>query len=953
MKFARIIIFIQCILFSANAFGADRPKQSRNLLPVTQPFSSKSKTSSYPIISSINNNVNEYVQSPTSTIIFSEEFDGLTGFPPQGWKTVNVDGGGTTGPWFQGNNSIFYAISGDGYAAANYQGANDFYIDEWLISPQIFSISDLDTLQFWHRSPDFSPWDDSLEIRISTTDTAITSFTVRLGYIKTSTSGWLLQKYPLKNIIPSGSNIYIAFRYLLYNGGVSGLSSDYTGIDLVQIISPQVVKDIEVNSVDYPFAKSKILKNISFNPLATFRNAGIVNAEKIPIKLKITSPSGSIFENNDTIPSIPAGESYQKEFADYIPTESGLYTITAYSLMGDDQNYSNDSSQSIFRAVILISGTFTVGAGAEISTLSQAIDSINNNIVSDDVTFNLISNTYNEPPLTLGPIEYISLPAKILIKPGGDFPVLIDISSTPEKPYGIYIRGTSKVTIDGSYLTSNEQKITINSRGTSGMVGILIGGVEGAYSDSNQIKNVIVHTGADSLKSSEGYYGILLYGYNAYYRDAGNKIINCDISKHGAVGIGVQWQTGANIEKNKIHDWVQSSGSNDVHGIWLGDGSTEVKISGNSIGNIQTKVNYSWAYGIENGSGEGSNIKIINNMIYSILSSGAGNNPNISRGIYSSSTLNTNDHYYYNSIYLGGCDSSDNISSRTASIEIAGGSNLTFLNNILYNNINFSSPSTEDKSFCYYLSVLPENFKSDYNDIYAPGLQGSIGYNDGDRKTLDAWIASFPTSTDTASINANPYFIQPDAGNLHIYPNSYSPVNNAGTYIPEIVTDFDDEVRSTVSPDIGADEFIPGGRSIEITYQIGWNLLSVPLFVEDFRKSTIFPTSISSAFKFEDGYVLAETLNNGEGYWLKFNSQQQIRFVGLPLTSDTITVHAGWNIIGSVSDTVNVTDIIQIPEDIIESKFYSYNGSYSYSDFIIPGKAYWVKIKSDGVLILK
>ncbi|MBI5021436.1 MAG: choice-of-anchor J domain-containing protein [Ignavibacteriales bacterium] len=952
MQYARLIIFVQCILFSSVIQSAEVKRGNHLPLPITGSALSRGQIFNLNSTFSVNRSTPANIKTTTSTVIFQEEFDGGAGFPPPGWKTVNADGGGTTGPWFQGNNSIFYSYSGEGYAAANYQGANDFYIDEWLISPQISSVSEFDTLQFWHRSPDFSAWDDSLEVRISTTDTAVASFTIRLGFFKSSTNGWLSMKYPLKNIVPNGSNIFIAFRYLLYNGGISGLSSDYIGLDLVQIIRPQVDKDIQALSIDYPFAKSKIIEGLAFTPLVSFRNAGLIDQENIPIRLKIIDPSGSVYEDADSITSLTTGETVQFEFKNYTPSVSGIYKVSAYSNISGDLNRSNDSTTSLFRGSVLISGTFTVGISGDITTLEKAFDTLNNNILSGDVTLSLISSLYTEPPLTLGPIDYASTPTRIDLNVREEQISTININSTSSQPYGIAIRGTSYVTINGSDISTNSRNISLNAVGKYGMVGVLVGGVDGAYADSNLIKNLNIRTGADSLSNSDGYYGVLLCGNNNYYPDGGNKIINCDISKHGAVGVGIQWQLGGFIKDNIIHDWVQISGENDVHGIWLGEGATSSTIEGNIIGNIQTNVNYFWAYGIENGVGEGSNVKIFNNMIYNILAKGAGTNVNFSRGIYSSNTLNSNDKYYFNSIYMSGYDSSASLESRSAGFEIFGGTDHLLLNNIIFNNISFNQTSADNKAYGIYLSALPDNLFSDYNDIYSPGTQGVIGYNNGNKVTLPDWINSFVYPVDTASISANPLFDSAAAGNLHINTNSISPVDGKGIPISGISTDIDGNTRSETVPDIGADEFLPGGVTIQSTYQPGWNLLSVPVVVEDFRKNSIFPNASSSAFAFVSGYVLADTLENRKGYWLKFSTSQEVGFAGAKVDSDTIDVNPGWNMIGSISDTVDVTEIIQIPTDNVISKFYKYNSTYFESSVLVPGRAYWVKVSNAGKIIL-
>jgi hypothetical protein len=163
-------------------------------------------------------------------VVFGQYFEDPT-FPPAGWLTVNADGGGTSGPWFAGNPSVFSAFEGSGYAAANYQGANGLYIDEWLISPNTGGLTEAsDSLTFWMRSPDGSIWPDSVQILVSTTGTELVDFTTLLDFIEVPVGEWTRFSYPL----PTAASRYIAFRYLIYDANTN---SNYVGLDAVEIIS--------------------------------------------------------------------------------------------------------------------------------------------------------------------------------------------------------------------------------------------------------------------------------------------------------------------------------------------------------------------------------------------------------------------------------------------------------------------------------------------------------------------------------------------------------------------------------------------------------------------------------------------------------------------------------------------------------------------------------------------
>jgi hypothetical protein len=885
------------------------------------------------------------------SVIFEESFEGITGFPPLGWKAVNKDDGGITGPWFQGNTSIFTAYSGDGYAASNYQGANDFYIDEWMISPRINSVTTSDTLCFWQRSPDYSSWADSIEVRISTTDTAISAFTKTLDYFKTSTTGWTQKKYPLKNFITDGSNIYIAFRYLMYDGGVSGFNSDYVGIDLVQITRPQLVQDMKAVSIDYPIHGTKIIQGSSIYPTVTFENTGISTLSNVPVKLKIISPTGATEESNKTISSINSNQSTQIIFDSYTPPVNGVYTLKAFSLLTEDQNTANDSIEINFSCAILMSGTFTVGNNKDIQTINKAVDSLSKNIISGDITLSLTDPLYNETPIMISHMDYFSSVRTILIKPTGSLSPTINITPSSVAQYGFCISGATKIILDGSNSILNERNTTINVIGVDGKVGIQIKGVRDFTADSNTVKNINIRTSADSTVSSDGYCGILVTGFTSSYLDAGNTISNCDITRHGSIGIAIQWQNAVVLENNFIHDWKQIGGTNDVHGIWVADGTTNGAIRDNIISNIKTSVNYSWAMGIENSSGSSSNLKIYNNFISNILSSGSGVEINYSRGIYSSNTTNTGDGYYFNSVYLSGTDLSTSSLGYSACFELAGGTNITLKNNIAFNETILSGTSANNKAYGIYLSSMPTNIISNNNDLYTPEVQGAVGFNSSNKITLNDWKNSFTPKQDSLSMSADPVFVSKLFGNLHILTSASSPVNAAGIPISGITTDIDGIIRNSFTPDIGADEFIPGEFSTSTNYSTGWNIVSVPLTVPDYSKTTLFPNSISNAFSYDGVYTGQSTLANGVGYWLKFSSPQKVSLGGNPIIIDTIDVKAGWNLIGSISFPVSVSNIIQIPTDNIESAVYGFNQGYSVESSITSGKGYWLKVRQNGRLI--
>jgi hypothetical protein len=134
----------------------------------------------------------------------------------------------------------------------------------------------------------------------------------------------------------------------------------------------------------------------------------------------------------------------------------------------------------------------------------------------------------------------------------------------------------------------------------------------------------------------------------------------------------------------------------------------------------------------------------------------------------------------------------------------------------------------------------------------------------------------------------------------------------------------------------------------------GWNLISLPLTVSDPRTSTLFPTATSTAFAFipATGYQTRDSLLNGAGYWLRFSSSENVNISGSTLLADTIPVEAGWNLIGSISSSVDTAAITTIPTGIRVSPFYGYADGYLVVDSVSSGGAYWVKFTQAGSVVL-
>lgn len=144
-------------------------------------------------------------------------------------------------------------------------------------------------------------------------------------------------------------------------------------------------------------------------------------------------------------------------------------------------------------------------------------------------------------------------------------------------------------------------------------------------------------------------------------------------------------------------------------------------------------------------------------------------------------------------------------------------------------------------------------------------------------------------------------------------------------------------------------------NSITLSIVEGWNMVSIPLTVSDYRRIAIYPIATSEAFAYTlAGYAQFDTMMNRTGYWMKFPSDQSVSIPGASRLKDTIQLFAGWNLIGSISTPVPTATITSNPPGLVTSYFYGYNASIGYqrTDTIQPGDAYWVKVDQVGQLKL-
>jgi hypothetical protein len=277
----------------------------------------------------------------------------------------------------------------------------------------------------------------------------------------------------------------------------------------------------------------------------------------------------------------------------------------------------------------------------------------------------------------------------------------------------------------------------------------------------------------DSNIFRNGSYGIYLSGSGNHENN--NQLINNQFTNQYEYAMYCSNQSELLIEHNQI---TTNSGTSIFIGIEVDQSGNDVKIIRNNI--YYNSEGFCVLVNALNAEA-GHEALIANNMLHA-----GGNTAAIGIFIESSNYLKL----YNNNILI----SSPTIGSagRAINIQDVNGraSHINIYNNIIVNKglgfglITFSTDSIYSDYNCFYTPYCPFGYWNGYNT-----------------NTMAIWLLY--TNQDSHSIIHNPaYFSNNDlhVGNRHL--------DSAGLALPEITTDFDNEFRNSLYPDIGADEFI-------------------------------------------------------------------------------------------------------------------------------------------------
>jgi hypothetical protein len=259
--------------------------------------------------------------------------------------------------------------------------------------------------------------------------------------------------------------------------------------------------------------------------------------------------------------------------------------------------------------------------------------------------------------------------------------------------------------------------------------------------------------------------------------------------------------------------------------------------------------------------------------------------------------------------------------------------------------LNFTSPFSTGTAMTEILKPIISFNKKEINF-------GSIPISTSRTDSITIYNSGGSSLNITTSTPSN-FSISPVSTSIAPHTNrkfyiTFSPMNFDSIASFIIINHNDDHLSDTI---------IISGKGIQSTISVsinkGWNIVSLPLMVENSGINSLFTNTTSFAFSYDGQYIQTDSLRKGIGYWLKFDTTLNFNIIGNEILTDTIDVIAGWNLIGCVSQPISISSIQTIPDGIISSSFYGYNNMYLVVNTISPGKGYWTKVNSNGKLILK
>ena len=131
----------------------------------------------------------------------------------------------------------------------------------------------------------------------------------------------------------------------------------------------------------------------------------------------------------------------------------------------------------------------------------------------------------------------------------------------------------------------------------------------------------------------------------------------------------------------------------------------------------------------------------------------------------------------------------------------------------------------------------------------------------------------------------------------------------------------------------------------------------MPIVPDDNSTGSVF-ADVAAVYAWDSaarGYFVPATIEPEEGYWVAVTEATTVTVTGAPVESWTTGIGAGWNMIGSITDSTNISEPNDNPDGSIQPFAYWWDPvarAYDMTTDIEPGKGYWVASVQDCDLTL-
>lgn len=271
-------------------------------------------------------------------------------------------------------------------------------------------------------------------------------------------------------------------------------------------------------------------------------------------------------------------------------------------------------------------------------------------------------------------------------------------------------------------------------------------------------------------------------------------------------------------------------------GIACNSGGTNT-ITRNIIRDLQTS---GAVVGMSFGSSSGAVVRFVNNQI-TLLPSLTNDQTMI--GVQDNGASGSTFNAYFNSVLLGGTASG--ASSTWAMLRTTtAASTHTARNNIYFNNRTGGT----GHHFAAGNESTAGMFSSNYNLFVGTGATATSFLDLGNSLTMPVSFAAWQAGSgnDANSSAGNPggnftaaMFVNPTLGDLHIVTTGNALVSNAGVPISGLTTDYDNDTRNALMPDLGSDEFAAPTKVEIVSHDPNPSLVNETVLV----KYTVTPTA--------------------------------------------------------------------------------------------------------------